>query len=344
MPGGMLTLPPGEHVIDTDRGTIDDAPPPAGVTTSVFSEMRVFAMGGLSVNGDVVVVGSLPLVLLVDGDASIVGSLDASAGCHGGIFDPSCAGPGGGVGGREVAELAGGCGAGQPGFEDQFVLFESGGGGGGYGQSGANSGGSGVGAGAGGTPCGPSTIEPLLGGSGGGAGGINETTAMRVGGRGGGGGGAIQVTASGTLSVVGDVAAEGAGGENGSRMGMTAPYGGGGGGGAGGGVILEANLLSVTGSVTANGGGGGGNSLAASGGDGANGRRDRACALGGIAEPGHSPGGRGGCAQQGPGTGGTGGDRGGGGGGFGRIRFNRLTGSPGGVVSPNESVGTPPVE
>ncbi|HEY5936114.1 MAG TPA: hypothetical protein VIU61_15800 [Kofleriaceae bacterium] len=353
VPGGALVLGPGAHVFDTTTGILTtggiEVPLPERVATTLFDpgtgSVRVLAARSLAVEGTLTVVGMPPLVILIDGDATISGELRAAGGCAGApMFDPSCGGPGGGKGQSDAVAAALGCGPGLVGYFNQFGSYEAGGGGGGYGQSGRDSNGNSPGDGAGGRSCGMAELVPLVGGRGGGAGGIDMVMQSRTGGRGGGGGGAIQLTVSGKLEVSGRIDAGGAGGEDGHWNGQQLGNGGGGGGGSGGGLLLEAGSLAITGSVTANGGAGGGNDSGA-GGDGESGRFDRTCANGGTADFGHSPGGRGGCAQGGPMSGGTTQDRGGGGGGTGRIRFNQVGApSPGGIISPPESRGMPVVE
>jgi hypothetical protein len=345
VPGSPLVLGPGMHTFDTDTGVLTSNGVPVALPVNIASirvgTMRVLATGDLSISDEatLAISGTAALVLLVDGNATIAGTLQLVAGCTGG--DPSCGGPGGGQGGRSASELAAGCGAGEPGGADVFNTSEAGGGGGGHGEDGDNSGGIGPGEGAHGTACGNVTLEPLLGGSGGGAGGV--TMDGRFGGRGGGGGGALQLTVSGTLDLTGELDAGGAGGENGLANGMTSQSGGGGGGGAGGGLLLEAAQLAISGTVTANGGAGGGNS-SQSDGNGQAGRHAGSCAQGGAANLGNSPGGRGGCRQQPASSGGANQDRGGGGGGVGRIRFNFRQRAGAGDVSPNETTGTSPLE
>lgn len=354
VPGGALELGPGAHVFDTTTGTLTTAgievPLPARVATAIVDPtgtgpLRVLAARSLSITGTLTIVGTPPLVILIDGDATVSGELRLAGGCAGApMFDPSCGGPGGGMGQSEALVAAQGCGPGQVGYFNRFGSYEAGGGGGGYGQSGRDSNGNSPGDGAGGRSCGKPELEPLVGGSGGGAGGVDVAKQSRTGGRGGGGGGALQLTVSGRLDVSGRIDAGGAGGEDGHWNGQPLGNGGGGGGGSGGAVLLEAGTLAITGSVTANGGGGGGNDTGA-GGDGESGRFDRTCATGGTANLGHSPGGRGGCAQGGPMSGGSAQDRGGGGGGAGRIRFNRIDdASTTATVSPVESRGMPAVE
>lgn len=353
-PGGALTLAAGAHVLDTTSGILTSngatVTLPSAVTTQVVGSMMVLALGSLSLEtgATLTVRGSRALAILADGDVTVkVGAMILlGAGCPGAAFDPTCGGPGGGIGARLNAQPATGCGGAKNGYLNQITgTSEVGGGGGGYGRAGADSVSTVVGDGGHGVACGAANLEPLIGGSGGGAGGIEPGADVRSGGRGGGGGGAIQITAAGTLLVSGVIDAAGAGGENGYPNGVDGSNGGGGGGGSGGGILLEAGTLTVPGTVTANGGGAGGNHTTIMAGHGETGRRDRTCATGGAATGNASPGGRGDCDMQGPGSGGNIGDRGGGGGGVGRIRFNGRTNQLGGAtISGQATNGQPPLE
>ena len=98
---------------------------------------------------------------------------------------------------------------------------------------------------------GAADLLPLIGGSGGGGGGSATNAAGCGGGGGGGGGGALLIAADGTITINGQITADGTAGGN---------YGGdpncssNGGGGSGGAVRLLATTLSGSGNVYARGG------------------------------------------------------------------------------------------
>jgi hypothetical protein len=284
----------------------------APVSQSGGPEALVLATTGLYVDAgsSLIVRGARPLILAVLGDAQVDGILDVSA-----LFADG--GPGAsvsctvGLGGAGTSGAAGG-----------------GGGGGGFGGAGAAGGapgGTGGGGGSNGQAEGNASLIPLRAGCAGGAG-------ANSGGKGGEGGGALQISATGTVTINGEVLAEGGGG-----LGVGGGGGGGaGGGGSGGAILLEANQLGLgaASSVTANGGGGGGGAggtALAPGHDGFNGLPDSGSnAPGGVWDGYDSgDGGVGGALAGSPDVGGTGGTfagihggGGGGGGGVGIIRFN----------------------
>jgi hypothetical protein len=191
-------------------------------------------------------IGNRPVVLAVFGDATIAGTIDASAsgttpGAGGNAICSPGTGSNGGNGG-----LLGGSG--------------DGGGGGGHATTGGT-GDSGTGAGA---ARGTATLVPLIGGCPGGKGGNGGALLGNgTGGQGGAGGGAFQVSASGTVNLTGSVISNGGVGANGSSA---SNPGGGGGGGSGGGILLEGNAVQGAGALTVNGGNGGNRGGAASGG------------------------------------------------------------------------------
>ncbi len=110
--------------------------------------------------------------------------------------------------------------------------------------------------GAGGPSCSFPLTQPLRGGSGGGAGGVDTAPTPTVhGGFGGGGGGALGLVAMESITISGTVTAPGDGG-------LTSATGdGGGGGGSGGAILLESPVVTLAGNLTAHGGGGGGPSV-----------------------------------------------------------------------------------
>lgn len=171
-------------------------------------------------------------------------------------------------------------------------------------------------------------IEPLLGGSGGGAGAPQDNSALRTA-RGGSGGGAIQITAGTYLRLLstGLLEAEGQGGA--AALGYD---GGGGGGGSGGSILLEAPNLTIEGALRAAGGGGGAGRgcgrVSCEGDAGASRSSGASPAPGGSSGP-MSRAGDGGDGSDATGSDGLAGENGerstaggGGGGGAGRIRLN----------------------
>ena len=284
----------------------------------------------------ITVTGTLPLVLLVEGDVTLNGLTDLAG--HG-----NTPGPGGGAGGvrttSDTGEKGDGPGGGGtcgcPGGGD-----DCGGGGGGHAVAGGNGGAEGTSCTtvAGGGPAyGTNGLVPLTAGSGGASGGELLASSM-IPGVGGGGGGALQISCGGTLSIGsgGAINASGGGGQPGKavtsltqNIGISA-----GGGGSGGGVLLEAAAFSGAGVVAANGGGGGGGggsagstACTAAGKPGEDGAASQIAAAGGAA---------GGAACGAGGAGGAGGKSalpggnasvngggGGGGGAVGWLRFNR---------------------
>lgn len=346
-PGAALAPGPGDWFLHTDDGTLY-----ANVTGEVVPivstvvaqqtggpNVRVVSTTELTIaNGTrVYVTGSLPLVIVSFGDATIddlffVGADNARPGA-GGDLPGAC------------VDSAG---------EDGIVQEEmgSGAGGGAYGSSGgdgakvAGTGGSPLPV-AGGSPTGNTDITPLRGGCKGGDGANNPS----LGGRGGGGGGALQLVANGTLSIGsgGAITARGGGATGTEEQSPTAdPAAGGGGGGSGGAILLEAEHLSIDGYVTANGGGGsegtygGGSAPGQAGEDGYSFSSTAAGGGGDWCYGGNGGSGGSGAAEAGDGSQGevdsSGG--GGGGGGVGRIHFNSSDTpiiSPFAVISPAEA-------
>lgn len=236
--------------------------------------------------GSLTIEGERPLIIVVRGDAHLAGRIITRAGAN-----------------RECA--ASGIDGTNPG----------GGGGGGFGDFHGASAGGGENSGDAQAPSGNDWLIPLRGGCQGGVGGGGA-----VAGGGGFGGGALQVSAVGTITVNGVVAAPGGGGK-----GAKGPHGGGG-GGSGGALLLEGGYLRLTSSarVTANGGAGGEGSIGSLTGDaGQDGPIDSdANAQGGRGIQCAGNGGMG--AAGGPSTPGLAGDvcgGGGGGGAVGRIRL-----------------------
>ncbi len=201
-----------------------------------------------------------PIVLVVEGDVMVNGTIDLS----GGHEMVTLAGPGGGLGGElssnDGNEGAGVCGGGG-GLDNAGNAGGGGGGGGGFAGMGGLGGVAVDGAlgGVGGLVCGEETLMPLVAGSGGGSGG--DGSGGDTGWPGGGGGGAIQISSKTSVRGGGSFIVRGGDGDTGMS-------GGGGGGGSGGAVLLEAPDLTLTslditveggsGGVAGGGGGGGG--------------------------------------------------------------------------------------
>jgi hypothetical protein len=185
--------------------------------------------------------GAYPVVLAIFGDATIAGTIDASAGdtMPGAGGNLMCAASQGADGNGSTARFSG----------------ASGGGGGGFGTAGGNSGiadtdgGGGVNAAAsGGKTRGNKSLSPLMGGCAGGrAGGCSVD--------GGAGGGAVQISAAGRIAGTGTIRTNGG---NGDLPCGASDEGGGTGGGSGGGILLEASSVSLTGATLETNGGTGG--------------------------------------------------------------------------------------
>jgi hypothetical protein len=260
-----LTLLAGAYTLDTESGLLSGAMsaslPGALIAQATGPMVRAVNVGQLSIasGATVSITGTHPLVFVVHGDATIVGTIDVSARSDV-ITEVSTAGPG--------ADDAGACtgGVGADGQAATNVAGGGGAGGGGFGDLGGN-GGSGNGAGAGsrglhGNVTGDMTLVPLRGGCGGGHGGAGTVTLSGQmpgpGGRAGNGGGALEVTVRGLIDVSGTLKAAGSGGG-------PPPYpiilvnGGGGAGGSGGAIVLDGDTVHVeaSGALCANGGGGG---------------------------------------------------------------------------------------
>ena len=287
-------------------------------------EVAILPLRGLTIPAGttVRVIGTRPLVLAVNGDASIQGVIDASG-----------EGATPGAGGNTACSAGA---IGDNGGHDSAGDDGSAGGAGGAFVTTGGSGGSGRG-GPGGAPA--STVETnatnvailrggCQGGNGGGSGGGRQ---------GGGGGGAVSISVSGTLLVstsTARISVSGGGGRRGNDE-----EDGGGGGGSGGAVLLEASTLNITGGwVTANGGGGAsGNATndvnGANGTDGVDNASGTTPGGAGVGDGGGG-GGVGAGASAGAGSGGAGNvffffidgaGGGGGGGGRGRIHYRGVT-------------------
>jgi hypothetical protein len=243
-----ITLDCGTSTFDSSTGAFGNwcgQKPPVLVTVAqpggpkiVVLPLRDFSVAA---SATLQVTGTSPVVLAVFGDATIAGTIDASASgtVPGSGGNWSCGTSQGSDGNGSSARFSG----------------ASGGGGGGFGTAGGASGtadtdnSDGVNAAAaGGVARGTGTLSPLLGGCAGGrAGGCSND--------GGAGGGAIQISAAGTLTVTGAVRANGG---DGSLPCGASDEGGGTGGGSGGGILLEATTVTHAGAVIEAKGGAGG--------------------------------------------------------------------------------------
>lgn len=233
-----VTLNCGVTTLDTSRATPAlsnscGATPRISVQTQADgSSVAVLVMRDLTVakGSSLRLVGTRPVVLAVLGDASIEGTIDASA-------DRDLPGAGGDVS----------CGS-STGVDGTGNLFfgAGGGGGGGFGTSGGAGGlGDDARAGPGGATRGSDNLVPLVGGCRGGRGGGCNGIAA--------GGGALQLSASGRVSVHGVIRANGAAGVNGCGF-----EGGGSGGGSGGAISIEARAIEAAPlALEADGGNGG---------------------------------------------------------------------------------------
>lgn len=328
-------------ILDGDSGKVGTVgnsssvrPGGTGVQNGIDYELRgpiaMFRLSSLVITGDIALVGSHPIALVVDGQVEIDGVIDARGTCIG-----SLPGPGGFAGGAATM-TASGSGGGHSGGGG------GGGGGGGYGGSGGGGGYMNGSHSIGGAQWGTADLALLHGGGGGGGAGAGN------GGAGGGGGGALQIVSNTTI-VFGAGGAINAGGCGGHRVITTDP---GGGGGAGGALLLEAPTI-VIGRLAANGGGGGAGD--ADGTDGAPGQLGTEPAPGGMAATSGNggAGGAGGASNSVNGSDGVAGPAcahcGGGGGGVGRIRVNTRdnvgsTNGPGASTSPSPSTGSATVQ
>jgi len=274
--------PTEDLVIDTDLGTVTTAvskQPLSDVSYHQVAEvdcgggwkvgMGVFGWKQINIPDGVRVrfTGSRAAALIASGPIEIEGLLDLRGGLSE-CSDPSCAGPGGFVGGslHRTTLQGSGPGGGVLGFGGgSGVGEEAGGGGGGACGVGGKGGDAGIDmylGGNGGPAYLKSELVPLCGGSGGGSGGIGKST-IDPGQRGGGGGGAIQIVSQVSVSIRSSadtpsgIQAGGGGGQPDQDSNFND---GGGGGGSGGAILIEAPSISIgAGAVVAvNGGGGAG--------------------------------------------------------------------------------------
>lgn len=245
------TLNCGTTEVDTSgavtlRNWCGTAPKPVVRAQSGAPELVILPLKGLNLAGNntLRVSGSRPLVLLVQGAASVQGTLDANARAN-------TPGPGGN---QMCGGSSGGDGTGNDGLDG------AGGGGGGHATRGGNGGEDSGDArpGAGGATRGNGELTPLIAGCNGGRGGGCAGNA-------GAGGGAVQISASSALVVSGVVQARGGDGARG--CGNDA---GGTGAGSGGSLLLEGATIDRRGTLNVSGGNGGDGQGDGAGGQGAN--------------------------------------------------------------------------
>lgn len=253
---------PGTTVVDSAAGSVTSASCTLGaldVLPSVSQledgspKVMVVRLRKLLVGGGHVLhlTGDRPIVLLVNGDVSVIDGGVIDAGAQG-----ATPGPGGNLGGDWCA---GSSGADAETVPDNHSAggggggFGSGGGAGGVGKAGAYPGGSA------GATSGDDDLVPLRGGCAGGLGGNSSNAAA------GAGGGAFQISAAGAI-VVGNDMTKGTitvhgGGGLGQPDNADCNGDGGDGGGSGGAILLEALAMPVVGTLgalRAHGGAGGG--------------------------------------------------------------------------------------
>ncbi len=302
--GAIVTVTPSNAIPASAFSTVAQSGGAPDVVVLNLAALTILQTGSLTIHG------TLPLIILVSGTASIAGPVSFMASntgvvlcSSGAITDGQSVGFGAGAGG-------------------------GGGGGGGYGEVGASGGGgsSSASGSAGGAPGmagamdSGTTLTPLRFGCPGGFGGRGGSMTAIFGGA---GGGALQISAQTRIEISGPIAANGAGGKSLSTLNDGA-----GGGGTGGSILLEAPGIDFapTGFLCANGGGGGASGNGGTAGD--NGFCNFNAAAGGTSTStsASGTGGKGGAGSGNPAGAGTaglssGGGGGGGGGGVGRIRI-----------------------
>jgi len=335
-----LAFPAGTYVLDTDANIVGSEVQDQGglpVRVVFASSMTVGAGATVTIHG------SLPLILAIEGDVLIDGTIDGGA-------TATRSGPGGGLAVTCVTATGGDAGG-----NGGDIYGGSGGGGGGFGTiAGAGGDGWGVGAqgngGLAGSAIGAAAITPLRGGCRGGRGRAGwVSTGSQLAGVGGYAGGAIQISTCASASISGTIDTHGGGGTGGGKNPATFRSGGGGaGGGAGGAIVMEANDLQIIAGagLCANGGSGGeGGSETLDGASGAAGTCSTTTAANTVdSVPEGGNGGPGGVRASAAGTGVVGspqnGGGGGGGGAVGRIRLfgaGSLTLDGGAVISPQQT-------
>ncbi len=250
---GNATLNTDTGVLDLGSGNTTNLPGKT-LTRTGYPTLRIINLSTFQVNATrtLTLTGSNAVLFVVHGDATIAGTITASAALP---VLPAVKMPGADSA-RCDATRTGGTGT-------QADNGGNAGGGGGGGALGGNGGlgGSGFGNRAGGTA---SMLDaehvPLRGGCAGGRGGDNDDNGSNEGGLPGGGGGAFAISARGNITVAttASLRANGAPGLGGERAGGRGRAGAGG-GGAGGTIALDGATVTLVGapSLCAKGGGGG---------------------------------------------------------------------------------------
>jgi hypothetical protein len=241
------TYPPG--TIMTNINVMEIPLPPDGVL--VFNSINLvqrpqYVGYGLTVRF-IRNAANTPVTLLVSGNVNIAPSVQLVVSGDNGVTGSTNDLGRGGLGGP------GGFRGGEGGY--QLVNF------GAFGGAGLGPGGGAGGVstyflsghGAGGTFLGAPDLLPLVGGSGGGGGGSTELAPGCAGGGGGGGGGALLLGVNGTLTIDGQIIADGGTAGNWGNANCSS----GGGGGSGGAIRLLATTINGVGQVYARAGSGG---------------------------------------------------------------------------------------
>ncbi len=247
-PLGVFTAPAGTTTFDTTNLTSS-----AGNGQDI-NGLAVWTFDSVSVpsGATLVGVGSRPLVIISRSNMNISGAVSVAGGNSTSVVGEGGAGGGaGGPGGGSAPAAGSGPGGGQPGIGSTGTgsMSFSGGGGGGFGGAGGAGGQSNVGSpGVGGATYGI-LATTLQGGSGGGSGG-DQSGGGGCTPAGGGGGGGVLLSAAGTLTIAGQVNANGGRGIGGAPCGGSSASG----GGSGGAIVLAAQSVTNSGSVTAQGG------------------------------------------------------------------------------------------
>ena len=225
---GVIVLPlPADGILTFQSMNLQTRPGEGTLTVS-FARNAANTPVTLLVSGDVTIAPST--YLKVSADAVVASSKDVP-----GVG--SLGGPGGfrgGDGGYQLVNFArmGGAGSGPGGGlggNDTWIA-------GGHGGNAAY--------------LGSADLLPLIGGSGGGGGASINTVPGCAGGGGGGGGGAILLAADGTITINGQINADGAAG---GQYGQAQSCSSNGGGGSGGAIRLLATTITGAGSITAKG-------------------------------------------------------------------------------------------
>ncbi|HWL95655.1 MAG TPA: hypothetical protein VNT79_19205 [Phycisphaerae bacterium] len=232
-----------------DAANPDPATPLTGVYDAakwavVFRYTNVNIPAGVTVNFENHPKGA-PVVWLVSGSVTIAGTININGSAAvGASVVRSIPGPGGFAGGARglLPNIDGTAGSGPGGASYRADTNDGAGSGGGFGLPGSCGWPSCAATAAPGIDYGNLRILPLIGGSGGGAGRSSFVNVSNA----GAGGGAILMAAANTITITGQITANGGDG--------SVAAGRGGGAGSGGGIRLVANQINSTGSLRAVGG------------------------------------------------------------------------------------------